>query len=1509
MTKNNFIKFPCFQGFNYSKRITYPLIAKVLKNFASTNPGYGGFFTVSFKYIIFNRKIFVEFYKILLTHYHLGGLNLGMYYSISFKLQLGVRRGFIYIDFGNLEFIFNSNDSFKVLFDKTNEKLHSEFDVIHLIRCSGRIVLFFHPLTPTASRPKLMGGKVNVPFWSQRRSYFTSSKVNIFKESRDKFIFTGDKDDKLLKISVEEKPVSLDWMHVKTPVKLIEDINPQKIVDINPQKIVINGIVFNKLNNEFWIDDFSNDVDYKERLGCIESILSDIASIASPGFLNTRDLTNSQFTVISKLINHFTDKEVYIKGGKVTESYVWIYQVLMVNLYNYTLKLMHSTMVNTELETDSDLIANYENLSGVIYEKIDPSIRIKIQKRGLSIIQNIYTGFDTEYVNKGDPMLNELISVQLAVNTKTLLKIPKYTEYELSTLNVQTGEEHKINKSRDENFKYYMVENSLVRCIKEIRSLRYKKNDLSISILIEGLQRLNIPFMEKDDCFVFSFPRTPIQPYIYYEKDPKDYSYYKKDSEGNYIKEEDKGGGFGIKNMIDQSNLIGEDHLKNDYDRLIDLLKGISSAIKDDLNADWIKVKEKYNILDPIKSKIIPEEALVKRMSRVKMTSFTDDKVSVTKIRNNYLIAHWTTADLPMFNDFEELKKVLVNIVNNSFVTLGKPVLISNTNVFIRDSMLLAPQGHKSLESVGSLYGGDFKKVDIAKNLTEDQKDELTKDLTKEQKENVATAMNGTKKVVSELQWQTIESSIADLLDNKEKAEVKKEFLLKVNKEKFDEYAINDAIIPLIHACYMEDFNFNLKTLGIPLTLSSLSKTYIKHKWDLMGYKGYQLSPKYFLGDTPATLTPKGLLAVGKTGLKLNYYIGNYKGGRNEAFMYGVDENVDRKWIDYDLISAYTTAMATMGNPDYNKGRVISVKELNEMCFKDILYSYIILAAKFKFKEEILYPSIACFENEKGDTVCFPRIGEEILTGPEYILAKSQGCKLKITDIYYIPFEKDKEGNLINQPFKGIMDEIQRKRREYPKGTIGNLIYKEMGNSGYGSVVMGISNKKKFDVKSGGNVRINANFLSNPIIASWITGFIRSVVGECLDKISKIKGGVISVTTDGFLTDVENLELKLIGEKTYFINRLKALELKIKEDNKFLFNNFDVIKEELSVSEENRIISLLNKLKSSHFDLQGFIKLIISELNWEGEDSLLKEYEKVRLDLCGDPSGSEIKKDDTEMISVGTRIQIGRNTISALTGFQSRNYNRKEVYDLIKDGIRNDDKCIAFTEKTLRSALEIYKKGGHVTQKYKDKLFRLQFDNKRLIVLPEDCKDTKDFSNKMLVSVPVPDKDLCSNLRFLFKYDRQSIYNKHTSTLSGNKYKNYTDMAIRNFLKGLLSDPQQYNLKTKVERYSELIDFIKNYDNNVRISKQSLSNLKNRPITFKPVPYNKETLKFVEYVKTKYKEFNDEEFFRKIYIPCSRIIIWVGVGLVVSRNDKALLKLTSRVQFSSNLILIELGLA
>lgn len=52
-------------------------------------------------------------------------------------------------------------------------------------------------------------------------------------------------------------------------------------------------------------------------------------------------------------------------------------------------------------------------------------------------------------------------------------------------------------------------------------------------------------------------------------------------------------------------------------------------------------------------------------------------------------------------------------------------------------------------------------------------------------------------------------------------------------------------------------------------------------------------------------------------GLSLGTFLANFKGGRNESFMYGVDTVTN--WIDYDLVSAYTTAMACLGNPVYNK--------------------------------------------------------------------------------------------------------------------------------------------------------------------------------------------------------------------------------------------------------------------------------------------------------------------------------------------------------------------------------------------------------------------------------------------------------------------------------------------------------------------------------------------------------------------------------------------------------------
>jgi hypothetical protein len=88
----------------------------------------------------------------------------------------------------------------------------------------------------------------------------------------------------------------------------------------------------------------------------------------------------------------------------------------------------------------------------------------------------------------------------------------------------------------------------------------------------------------------------------------------------------------------------------------------------------------------------------------------------------------------------------------------------------------------------------------------------------------------------------------------------------------------------------------------------------------------------------------------------MNDYIANYRGGRNESFMYGVDK--ETTWFDYDLTSAYTTIMSRIGTPKYFEGRSLSVNELNKLTNGELLYSYVIIKGSFVFPEQTKYPSI-----------------------------------------------------------------------------------------------------------------------------------------------------------------------------------------------------------------------------------------------------------------------------------------------------------------------------------------------------------------------------------------------------------------------------------------------------------------------------------------------------------------------------------------------------------------------
>ena len=1081
---------------------------------------------------------------------------------------------------------------------------------------------------------------------------------------------------------------------------------------------------------------------YKE----INSMMDILDSINSKGYINNTNLQvypliNECICILLKNYEDYTkNQKVFGKnfGSAVNIGdnpytvkdamifYRWSYNLLVFKLLIYCeayLSFCSGRIV------DKDLLLDFTNISKLLASKLEPSIREKFSKRGISFINNIYTGFDTEY-NSIDSTTNKLLSVQMSLTTSLLLKLPKKVEFNFEEFNVFTNDTYKKN-AEDLDIKKSAIKTDYVKELinNSIDYYRLINNrftyDQTIEKITTCLKENGIRYIDKNDCIIFVFDSSKVRGFY---KTTNSYSFKeliltstciaKQDLETNKEK---------VKSILE--SIYKNTKLNNEYEKHGNLLEYKKFLENISLNVDY-----SLNNIEPVNGDI-------GKSRRTNNQSFTNDITSITNVVNNYVIGHLTTADLSIMNDFDEIKQEF-DIINKSYVTISKPLNIEGINVYVRDTMLLAPGSMKALQSIGSLYE-NLPKIDIDENY----------------KNNMEL------------------------------------FLLK-EPIKFKEYAVRDALITMIHARYMEYFNNSLGGVGIPLTLSGLSTKFIKKYWSENKYNGYQISNKYLLSDVSTSLTPKGLSVMKDIGLKSTMYIASYRGGRNESFMYGYELS-EKLWFDYDLVSAYTTGMAALGTPDYLKGHKVS--NIDSLNFYDLFNSYTVLNVDFEFKSDTKYPCLPVSIDE--NTTVYPLSGSAIITGLDYLSASNQGCKIIVRDGYRVPFvkedDKDKNQNKMIKPFASCIKEIQRLRSLYEKGTIGNLLYKEIGNSLYGLTARGLNDKRKFDIKSQGMKRMIGNDLSNPLIASWITSFIRSVLGELLYYTNKLNGRVVSATTDGFITDVEDLENKI-------------LDLQVKE----------------------------NKVRS-----------------------LLREYRNSRKYLSNNIEGLEVKKFGKDILTWTTRGQLSESSgIMAATGFQKGLASLSELQSLFLDKLKSNDKTLLFLRSSLRSALDIYKEGGHVTRTYSDQAFRLMYDNKRLIV---------DSNNTLLDSVPLNKADIGELLRYIGNLPKTKQYSRNSSSVNLNKYSNNIELIVRNFVKALLNNQLGLDINS-FENYKHIVSFLSKYSNDIKISENYISQLKRRG-SFVKVPWSIENEKFVNYVKLKFPNFDSNKIWKEGTIPAQAL--------------------------------------
>lgn len=439
------------------------------------------------------------------------------------------------------------------------------------------------------------------------------------------------------------------------------------------------------------------------------------------------------------------------------------------------------------------------------------------------------------------------------------------------------------------------------------------------------------------------------------------------------------------------------------------------------------------------------------------------------------LVGHYTRADVPAFDDSKQIFPRLKN-VRNSLVSVSAPIKVrvffgegetksTDINVYVKDTMHLAPTGSKSLAALGEL-------INVPKQrLSED--DELERLF----KQNMA--------VVRTDDWNA-----------------------------FKEYAIADAEIAARYYKRISDQVTSLTGKFAPTALSSVGMDLLIDEWakrspsiDPIAMSGreeiieqiYDEKRHYFRKH-------KHRPFIQKLHWHIDFATECYHGGRNEQLWFG--PSFEDAWTDFDLSGAYPTAMATIGNPKWDELRV--VRSLEEISSDELG----LVCVDFKFPDATRYPSLPV-RSQNG--IIFPLSGRTCCAMPEIELARQLGCIFTFQHGVAIPQNVDDK---IFFPF--IKQSIKNRNDAVP--TIEKAFWKEATNSCYGKTAQGLRDKRVFNLVKKGSDRIAPSAITNPFIAAQITSFVRAVIGEIMNAIPANKM-VFSVTTDGFITNANEEEM------------------------------------------------------------------------------------------------------------------------------------------------------------------------------------------------------------------------------------------------------------------------------------------------------------------------------------------------------------------------------------------------
>ena len=253
-----------------------------------------------------------------------------------------------------------------------------------------------------------------------------------------------------------------------------------------------------------------------------------------------------------------------------------------------------------------------------------------------------------------------------------------------------------------------------------------------------------------------------------------------------------------------------------------------------------------------------------------------------------------------------------------------------------------------------------------------------------------------------------------------------------------------------------------------------------------------------------------------------------YAGGRNESFYHG--PSPPGHWYDYDLAGAYSTGLVDLPLIDFEHPRA----SLEVQDYLGHVAGYALI--DFVHPPETRYPVFAISRGGRG--LIFPLQGTAYATAPELRVASDLGCRITIRwgVVYpwrWLPGDPGREGVptvRLFGPFVTAARQLRARLKQQAGGqdSLEEQAVKLYANSVYGKTAQALRPKTVFDTRRGASAQLKPSVFTNPAIAAHVTGFIRAILAEILNRLPRHRS-VLSVTTDGFLSDATEDEIDLSG--------------------------------------------------------------------------------------------------------------------------------------------------------------------------------------------------------------------------------------------------------------------------------------------------------------------------------------------------------------------------------------------